>query len=49
MRRKRKADLVLLGCELLRNPAWTHLTAWKLGYEDRIPRQYRRAFERLPR
>lgn len=44
-----KADLVLLGRELLRNPAWGHLAAWKLGYEDRIPRQYRRAFERIPR
>lgn len=39
-----RADLVLLGRELLRNPNWPIYAARKLGAEIEIPFQYRRGF-----
>lgn len=39
-----KADLVLLGRELLRNPTWPIQAAMQLGYPPPIPPQYLRAY-----
>lgn len=39
-----KADIVLLGRELLRNPYWAHLAAKQLGHEKLWPLQYDRAW-----
>lgn len=39
-----RADLVLLGRELLRNPNWPIYAAQELGAEIEIPFQYRRGF-----
>ncbi len=39
-----RADLVLLGRELLRNPYWPHLAAKQLGHEKLWPVQYDRAW-----
>jgi 2,4-dienoyl-CoA reductase-like NADH-dependent reductase (Old Yellow Enzyme family) len=41
--REEKADLVLLGRELLRNPYWTLQAASELGHEPPWPGQYLRA------
>lgn len=40
-----RADLVLLGRELLRNPNWPLYAARELGAELEIPYQYRRAWQ----
>lgn len=42
--RKGKADIVLLGRELLRNPYWAHSAAKQLGHEKLWPLQYDRAW-----
>jgi 2,4-dienoyl-CoA reductase-like NADH-dependent reductase (Old Yellow Enzyme family) len=39
-----KADIVLLGRELLRNPYWAHSAAKQLGHEKLWPLQYDRAW-----
>ncbi|MTI94410.1 MAG: NADPH dehydrogenase NamA [Firmicutes bacterium] len=39
-----RADLVLLGRELLRNPNWPIYAARELGAEIKIPRQYQRGW-----
>ena len=41
--RNGRADLVILGRELLRHPYWTLDAARTLGHEIDWPRQYRRA------
>jgi 2,4-dienoyl-CoA reductase-like NADH-dependent reductase (Old Yellow Enzyme family) len=46
-----QADAVLLGRELLRHPSWALDAARELGVpeEAAVPRQYRRAYQEIPR
>jgi 2,4-dienoyl-CoA reductase-like NADH-dependent reductase (Old Yellow Enzyme family) len=42
--RSGKADVVLLGREMLRTPYWSLLAARELGFKGLVPPQYLRAF-----
>lgn len=42
--RNGRADLVLLGRELLRDPYWVHTAAQELGVDIEAPKQYRRSW-----
>ena len=42
----KRADLVAMGKELLRNPYWVALTAWERGHDIAWPDLSRRAFEK---